>query len=272
MYDPTTMELKRAILEGKVGSVEGMKCRVAWPRDSAYYSRNNWAGRLRIGDTWVLDSPMNNAVAHDLMMMLFLAGPTEQKAATPLCVEAELYRANNIESSDTACIRVQTDTGIPLLFYSTHACSRSFGPEVHASGTAGTIVWTHDAAVIERPEGGKQKLDKLSINPLRKHMIHSVLDVAGGGTSFYCDLDVASKQTIVVNAVHQACEIHTVASEQVTLDSGVVIRTIPRIEEAIDSAFEKETLLYESGLPWALPSGSLDCTDYRIFQNDHEGA
>jgi predicted dehydrogenase len=256
MYDPTTLELKRAILEGEIGSVEGMKCRVAWPRDSTYYNRNSWAGRLRVGETWVLDSPMNNAVAHDLMMMLFLAGPTERKAATPLAVTAELYRANDIESADTVCLRVETDTGIPLLFYATHACSRTVNPELQVRGTAGTIAWSHNAATIETPIGGKQELDKLEAGPLRKRMMQAALDMADGGTSFTCDLDVASMQTMVVSAAHQACEIQSVPNEQVPLDNGAVRMTIPGIEEVIESACEKETLFHDSGVHWAQPGGT----------------
>lgn len=246
MYDPTTLELKRAILDGRIGAVNCIKCRVAWPRDSAYYNRNGWAGKLRVDNTWVLDSPMNNAVAHDLMMMLFLAGPTVEQAATPRSVEAELYRANNIESADTVGLRVQTDTGIPLLFYATHACNRSFGPELQARGTDGTILWTHNKAVIETPTGGKQALDKLPDGPLRKRMIRSVLDMAAGGDSFYCDLDVASRQTMVITKAHEVSEIQPVAGERVLLDNGAVRTVIPGIEEVIENAFAQEILFHDN--------------------------
>ena len=261
MYAPTTLQLKKDILDNRIGAVEAIKCRVTWPRDSVYYNRNNWAGKLRIGDSWALDSPFNNAVAHDLMMMLFLAGPTEREAATPISVEAELYRANDIESTDTACIRIQTDTGIPLLFYATHACSDYFGPEVCARGTAGNLSWTHKDTCIEPKGEAKQVLDKLNIDPLRKNMMSSVLDMVNGGTSFYCDLEAASKQTIVVNAVHQACEIHTVAGEQETLDNGAVRTAIPGIEDVFDKACTEEKLFSEMGIPWAKPSSTLDCID-----------
>lgn len=260
MYDPTTLELKRAILEGRIGRVEGIKCRVAWPRDKAYYSRNNWAGRLRVGDAWVLDSPVNNALAHDLMMMLFLAGPSEREAATPVTVTAELYRANAIESADTACLRIQTDTGIPLFFYATHACNTVLHPEVRVRGTAGTVAWTHETATLETPSMGRQKLDKLSIGALNKRMIDSVLDMADGGTVFYCGLEMASRQTMAVTAMHRACEIHTLAAEPVASNKGGMRMVIPGIEEAIEQAFEKETLFYDTGVPWARPGGTVDCT------------
>ena len=74
MYADSTVPTKRHILEGTIGTLESVKCMVMWPRDHAYYKRNNWAGRLMVGDTQVNDSPYNNAVAHDLMMMLFQAG------------------------------------------------------------------------------------------------------------------------------------------------------------------------------------------------------
>ena len=172
MYAATTLETKRNILDGLIGNVEAIKCRVMWPRDHAYYGRNNWAGRLRVGDRWVLDSPFNHAAAHHLMMMLFLAGAEERQAATPVSVEAELYRANDIESADTACIRVVTNAGIPLLFYVTHACTDSLDPEIHVRGAHGSILWTHAGSVIESEAGTRQELKSIKFNALQEHMMH----------------------------------------------------------------------------------------------------
>ena len=57
--------------------------RAQWPRGASYYARNNWAGRLRVGSAWVLDSPVNNAFAHFLMLALFWAGDTPTAASPP---------------------------------------------------------------------------------------------------------------------------------------------------------------------------------------------
>lgn len=247
MYDPMTLELKRALLEGKIGAVEGMKCRVAWPRDSSYYGRNKWAGQLRVGDTWVRDSPANNAVAHDLMMMLFLAGPTAYEAAKPVAVQAELYRANPIPSADTVALRIETDTGIPLLFYATHACRENRNPLLVIRGSAGGASWSHAAAMLEPTVGAKRSLDKTKGDLLQKRMLQTILDVSQGGSPFYCDLGLASAQTQVIEAMHQTSEIHSVNCEWEYLDNGKTRAIIHGIEKSIERAFEQEQLFSEFG-------------------------
>jgi len=260
MYDPTTLELKRALLKGRIGVVKGIKCRVAWPRDSSYYGRNNWAGRLRVGERWVLDSPANNAVAHDLMMMIFLAGPTEYEAAMPVAVTAELYRANDIESADTVAIRIETDTGIPLLFHATHACNRTINPLLEVRGAAGKARWSHAAATIEPASGARQQLGKLGDGPLRRHMMRTVMAMTRNAAPFYCNLEIACRQTIVINAMHQACGIHPVPCEYASLDKGIVRAFIPGIEDTIEKAFEQESLFHEIGISWSQPAGYSECS------------
>ena len=269
MYAPSTLEIKRQILNGLIGEVEAIKCRVMWPRGHDYYRRNNWAGRLRVGDTWVLDSPFNNAVAHEMMMMLFLAGSEERQAATPVSVEAELYRANNIESADTAYIRVMTDTGIPLLLYSTHACIETLDPEIIVRGTGGTILWTRTGSIIESKNGTRQEEKLTDRRDLRELVMNSLLDAVHGGSSFYCDLEMAAQQTIVVNAVHEACEIHPVAGQTLHGENGAAITVIPGIEEELNMAFWEEQSLHDGGAPWARPGGSLGCVNYGEFDANY---
>ncbi len=247
MYDPMTLELKRALLGGTIGNVEAMKCRVAWPRDSSYYGRNTWAGQLRIGDTWVRDSPANNAVAHDLMMMLFLAGPTVYEAAKPVAVQAELYRANPIPSADTVAIRIETDTGTPLFFYATHACSETINSLLVVRGSAGSASWSHAAARLEPTNGAKRSLNKTRGDLLQKRMLQTILDLSQGDVPFYCGLGIAAAQTHVIEAMHQANEIHSVNCEWEILANGKTRAIIPGIERLIEDAFEQETLFSELG-------------------------
>ena len=101
-----------------------------FPRGESYYRRNNWAGRVTT--EWgerVFDSPLNNATAHYLHNMLYVLGPTRETSATPAWLEAELYRANDIENYDTAALRCRTTCGAEVLFYTTHAA-----PERHRPG------------------------------------------------------------------------------------------------------------------------------------------
>jgi hypothetical protein len=171
-------------------------------------------------------------MAHYMMMMLFLAGPSEGKAAVPVSVEAELYRANAIESADTVCVRVQTETGIPLLFYGTHASIGLRDPEIEIRGTRGAILWSNDGSVVIRPEAGSAQELHTDLNDLRRRMLQTACDVVHGVPAFFCDLAMASLHTMVVSAVHGACAIHSLKGQTLRGDRDSDRIAIPGIDEA----------------------------------------
>jgi len=74
IYQPSIAKIKHAILNGKLGEVHTIKFCGISVRDKAYYSRNNWAGCIKNGKNWILDSPFNNAMAHQVNLICFFAG------------------------------------------------------------------------------------------------------------------------------------------------------------------------------------------------------
>ncbi len=248
IYAAATMATKRRLLEGAIGTIESIKCLAMWPRAHAYYKRNNWAGRLAVDGRQVNDSPFNNAVAHELMMMLFLAGTTERSAAMPVSVDARLYRANAIGSADTASMCIQSAEGVPIRFYCTHACRDTHNPEIHVRGSRGSIIMTHTSSVISVEGEPPVTLPGAVNEDARKAMMSPVLDAVRGGASFICDLDLASRQTMVVSAIHDTCTIVPVKGETIAVQEDTYHTVIPGIEEAMSKAFEEERLLRDSDL------------------------
>src|SRR5690606_17230028 len=95
----------------------------------AYYRRSGWAGKIRDPEgRWILDSPANNAMAHDLHNMFYVLGKKTDESAVPAWVEAELYRAYPIENFDTAAVRCRTADGVDVLFYVSHVPLAEKGP------------------------------------------------------------------------------------------------------------------------------------------------
>jgi predicted dehydrogenase len=248
LYTSSTTTIKKLILEDKIGKIESIKCLVMWPRNHKYYQRNNWAGKLSIDNVAINDSPFNNAVAHELMMMLFQAGPSQYKAATPISVEAELFRANDIESADTAYIRIETEEKIPIYFYPTHACEELFGPEIHIKGTKGNIIITHKEASVFPDNEEAIVLSTNDIEHKRNALLTSVLDAIHGKDSFYCDLELASQQTFVVSEISRTCKIKQLKGKTLINDKGISSTIIPGIEAIMQKAFNTEKSLSESGL------------------------
>ncbi len=242
MYTSATSATKQLLLNGKIGKLISLKCLALSPRNHAYYQRNNWAGKLTVDGLPVNDYPFNNAFAHDLMMMLFMAGSTELGTAMPVAVEAELYRANAIESVDTACMRIETSEGVPILFYGTHACRDRSGPEIYIRGTEGSIVITHEGNCVSPAGGQPVSFAKGGNHKARQIMMASVLDALQGGASFVCDLDMASRQTMVVDAIREQCAITPVKGEILRTENEPATTVIPGIEETLCQAFEKEEM------------------------------
>jgi predicted dehydrogenase len=100
--DPFRRALSERIGKGEFGPLRRATLAAVWPRDRAYYGRNDWAGRLRVGEQWVQDSPLGNAISHYVQNLLVWASATEVHD-----VEAALFRGHPIESFDTAFVRAR---------------------------------------------------------------------------------------------------------------------------------------------------------------------
>lgn len=106
-FSPAMLAFKRQILEGKWGRPLSIKAIVRWPRAFSYYKRNDWAGRLRdSAGRFVGDSVLSNATAHYLHNPLFMLGGAMDTAAEPSRIEAQCFRAFDIETFDTAFVKL----------------------------------------------------------------------------------------------------------------------------------------------------------------------
>ncbi len=250
-YDPGTHKAKRLLLEGRIGELRRIKCRAAWPRPEKYYARNSWAGSLRQGETWVLDSPANNALAHELALMLFWAGGAERETAFPVSVEGELYRAYDIESADTTALRFITDTDREVLFLASHACESQTESYITAEASEGRIEWTRRAwQMYDKADKMIDEWATPEMDILRDGMIDAVIDASQGDDVFYCPPRLASAQTLAINAAHSAQEIQTIAPPYLMAEEGR--RWISDIDQALLNAFEGNKLFSEMEAPWAI--------------------
>jgi hypothetical protein len=126
-----------------------------WPRGDQYYGRNDWAGAIQRDGLWTMDSPASNALAHFINVALFFAGPTPETSATPVAVEAELYRARRIENYDTCSLRLHLPGGVPLLVIFTHACQQGTHPVLTIHGAKGRVHWGFAGDIRAESADGK---------------------------------------------------------------------------------------------------------------------
>jgi predicted dehydrogenase len=266
IYLPSTAVLKQQILDGEVGNIQYITVHACWPRDDDYYTRTSWAGSLKHGRSWVLDSPANNALSHFITLALFLNGPSLTDTTRPVGGEAELYRARDIQSFDTCSLKIDCENDVPVFVHLTHACKECSDPIITVFGDKGRAIRTSQSVRIEHNNGQAQECateqDRMAMIQRFAHAVRG----NGEASQPLASLEVARGQLLVVNAAMEACPIVDVAEEQLyrPVEGGPV--AIRGIERLFAQLAEKPTMLHASGLaPWSKPARRMDLNGYNHF-------
>lgn len=259
--------LRRDIAAGRFGEPLQLKTLVFWPRSTSYYGRSSWAGALAGSDgSWVLDSPVNNATAHYLHNELFVLG---SDGGRPLSVEAELYRANDIESFDTAALRVETASGAEVLFYTSHAVPSNVHPVLHYRFTEADVYAEVPGHFYVRfADGTIADLGSPETTPLEK-LRRAAADVRAGNPPA-CSIADATHQSLVVCGAHESNAITDFPSETVKRTPndpppGELI-WVEGLQGALTQCFAQGILPSEhGGIAWAHAGREIPLTDYERF-------
>ena len=272
MYQPATLALKRELASRTHGAVRRITVAAAWPRYFTYFARNNWAGKLSINGTWVLDCPANNACAHYVNLALYWAGATEGASAHPVSVTAELARANAIESADTTAFRVLTAEGVEVVFVASHACRNVKGPLFRIEC---------EKALITSQRGAKGQFDWAVVRPgqepeKRGQEFETVLSlgstarVLNGEALPICTIEQALEQTRAIDGAFLSSPITTISDSvyvEETVEKGERLRYVPAMNAILDACLEKGLLPSETGLaPWIKPGKTVNVDTLREFK------
>lgn len=249
-------DLKRDIQAGVFGAPKRFSSLTLWPRDESYYKRNDWAGRLRDDDgRWVLDSPANNAMAHDLHNMLFLLGDEAAGSAVPAAVTAETYCANNIETFDTVAARIETAKGVEIVFIASHAVKEVADPMFRGVFEEATIDYAGgDAPIIARFADGKHREYPSPQQDPQTTKLWCCVDAVRHGSPVACGLEAARSHTICVNGIHESSSAATrfpLSMIERSGHRGQVLTHVPELPEAMRLCFRQAMLPSELGYPWA---------------------
>jgi predicted dehydrogenase len=270
-FSHAVQALKRDIMEGLFGAAVRMKSIGLFPRPLEYFRRNDWVGRIQMpaGDG-VLDSPANNATAHYLHNMLYLLGRSRETSATPVTVQAELYRANAIENYDTAAIRAVTDQGVEVLFYTSHTVREPLGVLCHFEFENATI--EYDAAgaaefIAHFRDGRTRSYGAPNID--RHLKIWQCADACRGGTPIACGIRAALPHTLcIVAAQESAATIATFpqAMHRQHEDNGDSMVYIEGLSSALREAYLHGALPAElpQNVSWAKPGAPIHMSASRL--------
>lgn len=279
MYQPSVATLKDRLIAGEFGRPLSASVIGCWPRSERYFGRNDWAGRMRRDNRWVMDSPASNALAHFLHLALFLLGGTRGGSARPVSVAAELYRANRIENYDTCTMKFGvgrnevtdwSEPDLPLTIAYTHACQHAVEPIVLIETEAARISYV-SGRHIEIMNGTQGELLPLSSSP-HKHMLASFKTWVRQGTNVVIGstLESARAHVVAFNAASEATPIVDVPMEFIDVlpePDQSRLRAIQGIVPALQSCISDRCFLHETGLaPWSRPPSTLLINGYSHFR------
>jgi predicted dehydrogenase len=279
-FSAAIQALKEDVRAGLFGAARRFKCLYLWPRDEGYYGRNDWAGRRRDAEgAWVLDSPVQNAMAHDLHNMFYVLGRTKGTSARPVEVEAELYRANAIENFDTAAARVRTDDGVEILFLVSHVSEEDRGP---------VLTYEFEKAVVrcdsrtsglwaEFPDGARKDYGLPDAEPMAKLWL-SIAGAREEGGRPLCGLEAAASQTLCMNGIQDSMpEVRDFPQALVRVvdtpgargpavaTPGARRRVVEGLDEAMTACYEAWKLPSEKGIDWSAKGETVDLASYASF-------
>ena len=262
LYSSSIQRLKNNIADKRLGDVKSIKLLCSWPRSEDYFNRNGWAGRMRVGENWVLDSPANNAVSHYLMNVLYLATGAP-RAAIPQALEAELYRANNIESTDLVQLKIVTDDAVACHITFAHCAEKRVGPMLQVEGTAGTAIWSGDLGETEIvfKNGEIERYEGESDPAWRYWGFRDLVDAIAENRAPLCTPGLARSQTLAINLMHESCpEIKTIpvqyierveALQDYPPDVKAWFNFVKNLDAVLQQCYEDGAMLSETDMAWA---------------------
>lgn len=240
--------IAEAIAAGEIGEVTGIGVEGSWVRPTTYYERAPWAGRRRLDGVDVVDGVVTNPLAHAVATALRIDG--SDRAEDVATVEAELFRANDIEADDTSSVRVITTRPTTIAFGMTLCAAEQAQPRVTVHGTEGRIVFLYKTDVVQiEGTSGEREVASDSADLLANLIDH----VADPSVELLSPLAGSGAFMRVLEAIRTAPEPVPIAPEHVewrTDDVGrhVVVRDVEQWCSRVAEELRTFTTL---GAPWA---------------------
>lgn len=253
IFSSGSQKLKKEILAGRYGKLLRIRNLAGWIRSQSYFQRSDWAGRLRMGGSWVLDGTINNPLSHLIASSLHFAGPDLHAIAEPNVVQAELYRGNSIESEDTSSVRIITRDGVEILNNLTLCAEDLIDRTTTVECEEATIVIKEAKQMQISFSNGRREVRE-SYCEDRIEMLMSLCEAIRTGERFLCDIESTLPFTRTINAAfHSSWPVRQVPSSDIRKTSckDDINMRIVGINAFLSRAHEQGKLLSEIGVPWA---------------------
>ena len=216
-----------------------------------------------MGDTWVLDGPHNNALAHSVNLMCFLGSAEPGRSLTPTAVRAELHRANQIESADTVAMRVGTTEGVEVFFAASHCTDQNLDPSFIMESDGAVVTFDYEGNVAIAWKDGRRETEHFEADRLA--VLEGAVDLlTGNPDAAHCPLEMARAQTLCACGSFESSPIHDLPAKLASPgDEGTVI--VRGMTESIQQAFQQGALFSEMDVSWSQPSEVYSLEGYAYF-------
>lgn len=265
----TFLQLNQIIEEGVLGQINTVIGVGLWKRTDEYYERTSWAGKLIHNGEYVLDGTINNPLAHLLNNCLIVAGSGDAKGAVPKEVQAELYKGHDIESEDTACVRIYTENDVEVLFYTTLCSFVQETPYIIVYGDKGRAIWTYENDLKIEDTAGREKVFSYGREIPIENIYYNLMAVIRGDEKRLLSSAEDCRSFVLASngAFESSKEAIKIPDEYIVRkEEGDTISTyIKDIEDIVSSAVKERKLFSELSVDWAQSTEPFSLEGYREF-------
>ncbi|MSR64154.1 MAG: Gfo/Idh/MocA family oxidoreductase [Verrucomicrobiae bacterium] len=250
-------DLKRWVVEGKLGQIQSVVGFSHQKRYDAYYERTSWAGKIQLGGKLVRDGSVNNPMAHQLNSALHIASNKPFEWVQPTHVRAELYRAHPIETEDTTCMEISTKEGPKVYFYTT-LCSKH-----HSNHTGWLVAGDKATAFLDTEKlqlrNGDKVFETIQYKPdelgsVETMVENMVLHLLGKADRLICPFEKTRAFVASVEGMFQSSGVVRLVPDSFVKRfpmDGSIATEILDIDENLQEAVRRKVLLSDLKVPWA---------------------
>lgn len=274
LFNSATQSIKQRLVDGEFGAVKAVRACALWTRPESYFHRSCWSGCLQVDERWVLDGTIGNPLAHLLAESLYLAS-CRPGMAEPQAVTAELYRANDIASEDTSCLRAVTGDGVPV-FFCASLCSDVQTPVVCEVETEQALIRLEDYFYLTiRWKDGREEpagTGELDHHLDRRIMLQSMVQSLSRGERPLVTVEECLPFMKIWNGAFESCGVPTPVAENsldIIENDGEQTRLIQGLDALCKTAFAEGKLFSELGAEWSAEASEINLAGYSRFPSLH---
>ncbi len=247
-YSDAILDLKKDILDGKLGKPVMLKTLVLWPRDTDYFKRGSgWAGKLAAEDgTMINDSVAANAAAHYLHNILYVTGQ-DKRSSEAINVKADLIRVNDIENFDTAVVTFDLDCGGKGLFIASHSTKCSLNPVFEYRFEKGTVKYNEDEGILRTffSDGTEKSYGAPSKDAHTKKIYEAINACKKPNYQPVCSPYTAAPHVRCVEAIQREIILTAKPSHVIKKDK---LYYIDNLDKILQACYNNEQMPRENGL------------------------